>query len=73
MLRNMSIIAGDENLLKRVNKYLRKLIAEKESTETLISKEDFFDSLDRGEELHRQGKTHVIESVGELRSFLNTL
>ena len=30
MLRNMSIIAEDENLLKRATKYLRKLVAETE-------------------------------------------
>ena len=30
ILRNMSIIAEDENLLKRAAKYLRKLAAEKE-------------------------------------------
>ena len=29
LLRNMSIIAEDENLLKRAAKYLRKLVAEK--------------------------------------------
>ena len=29
ILRNMSIIAEDENLLKRAAKYLRKLAAEK--------------------------------------------
>ena len=30
LLRNMSIIAEDEHLLKRAAKYLRKLVAEKE-------------------------------------------
>lgn len=30
MLRNMSIIVEDENLLRRAAKYLRKLVAEKE-------------------------------------------
>ena len=29
LLRNMSIIAEDENLLKRAAKYLRKLVSEK--------------------------------------------
>ena len=42
MLRNMSIIDEDENLLKRATKYLRKLVAEKESESTRLSKEDFF-------------------------------
>lgn len=45
MLRNMSIIAEDENLLKRATKYLRKLVAEKESESTRLSKEDFLNVL----------------------------
>lgn len=39
ILRNMSIIAEDENLLKRAAKYLRKLAAEKEDP-TLFTKEE---------------------------------
>ena len=45
MLRNMSIIAEDENLLKRATKYLRKLVAEKEDP-TKFSREDFFHRID---------------------------
>ena len=40
MLRNMSIIAEDENLLRRAAKYLRKLVVEKEDT-TLSQKKSF--------------------------------
>ena len=46
ILRNMSIIAEDENLLKRVAKYLRKLVAEKEDS-ALMTKEEFFAKIDR--------------------------
>ena len=73
LLRNMSIIAEDENLLRRATKYLRKLVAEKQEDPTLISKEEFFASLDRGEEEYRQGKTHRINSKEELNHFLNSL
>ncbi|SEA37951.1 hypothetical protein SAMN04487851_105117 [Prevotella sp. tc2-28] len=73
LLRNMSIIAEDENLLRRATKYLRKLVAEKHEDPTLISKEEFFASLDRGEEEYRQGKTHRINSKEELNHFLNSL
>ena len=73
MLRNMSIIAEDENLLKRAAKYLRKLVAEKQADPTLIPREEFFASLERGEEEYRQGKTHRINSVEELHGFLNSL
>lgn len=73
ILRNMSIIAEDENLLKRAAKYLRKLVAEKQADPTLIPRDEFFESLNRGEEEFRQGKTHRINSVEELHSFLNSL
>ena len=45
MLRNMSIIAEDENLQRRAVKYLRKLVAEKEDA-TLFTKEEFFLRID---------------------------
>jgi len=73
MLRNMSIIAEDENLLKRAAKYMRKLVAEKQDAKALIPRDEFFASLERGEEEYRQGKTHRINSVEELHSFLNSL
>ena len=50
MLRNMSIIAEDENLLRRATKYLRKLVAEKQNDSALISREEFFASIKEGEE-----------------------
>ena len=73
VLRNMSIIAEDENLLKRVAKYLRKLVAEKPADPTEMTREEFFASLDRGEEEYRQGKTHRINSKAELTQFLDSL
>ena len=71
ILRNLGTLAEDENMLKRVAKY--KLVAEKHEDPTLISKEEFFASLDRGEEEYRQGKTHRINSKEELNHFLNSL
>lgn len=73
ILRNLGTLAEDESMLKRVAKYLRKLVSEKQNDPTLVSKEEFFASLDRGEEEYRQGKTHRISSVEELNSFLNAL
>ena len=49
ILRNMSIIAEDEHLLKRAAKYLRKLVAEKEDP-TLFTKEEFFARIDKAKE-----------------------
>ena len=73
MLRNMSIIAEDEALMRRAAKYLRKLVKEKQVSSAEIPREEFYASLDRGEEQYKQGKTHSIESVEELKSFLNSL
>lgn len=73
ILRNLGTLAEDESMLKRVAKYLRKLVSEKQNDPTLVSKEEFFASLNRGEEEYRQGKTHRISSVEELNSFLNAL
>ena len=55
ILRNMSIIADDENLLKRAAKYLRKLVAEKEDR-TLFTKEEFFARVDEAREQIKRGE-----------------
>ena len=47
MLRNMSIIAEDENLLKRAVKYLRRLVTEKQADPTEFSREEFFARVER--------------------------
>lgn len=73
ILRNMSIIAEDEALLKRAARYLRKLVAEKEADDTELSKEEFFARVDESREQARQGKVHRIGSKEELRNFLNSL
>ena len=70
MLRNLSIIADDEHLLKRAAKYLRKLVAEKQADPTLIPRDEFFASLERGEEEYRQGKTHRMLPGETLDEFL---
>ncbi|MBQ6063124.1 MAG: hypothetical protein IJK87_05755 [Prevotella sp.] len=55
ILRNMSIIAEDENLLRRAAKYLRKLVAEKEGP-TLLTKEEFFARVDEAREQIKRGE-----------------
>ena len=72
LLRNMSIIAEDENLLKRAAKYLRKLAAEKEDP-TLMTKEDFFARVDKAREEIRQGKGKRFSDPEEMNAWLNSL
>ena len=69
LLRNMSIIAEDENLLKRAAKYLRKLVAEKQAAPTRFTREEF---LARIEEAKQQpGKEFA--SVEELDQYIRNL
>jgi hypothetical protein len=68
VLRNMSIIAEDENLLKRAAKYLRKLVAEKEDA-TLFTKEEFFARVDEA----KKGPAMEFASVEELDQYIRSL
>lgn len=68
ILRNMSIIAEDEHLLKRAAKYLRKLAAEKEDP-TLFTKEKFFARIDKAKE----GPAMEFASVEELDKYIRDL
>ena len=68
ILRNMSIIAEDENLLKRAAKYLRKLAAEKENA-TRFTKEEFFRMLDEAE----KGPSMRFESIDKLDEYISNL
>lgn len=56
ILRNMSIIAEDEHLLRRAAKYLRRLVAEKQTDPTELTKEDFFARIDEAREQIRRGE-----------------
>ena len=73
ILRNMSIIAEDENLLKRAAKYLRKLIAEKKADPTLLSEEEFFARVDEAREQIKQGKSISFSTPQEMNKWLNSL
>lgn len=68
ILRNMSIIAEDEHLLKRVAKYLRKIVAEKEDP-TLFTKEEFFARIDKAKE----GPSMEFANVEELDKYICNL
>jgi len=54
--RDMGILADSEPMMKRVAKYLRKLVAEKEADPTLLTKEEFFARVDEAREQIRRGE-----------------
>ncbi len=73
MLRNMSIIAEDENLLKRAVKYLRKLVAEKEADPTEMTREEFFARVDKAERQIAEGKGITFTNHDDMNKWLNSL
>ena len=73
VLRNMSIIAEDENLLKRAAKYLRKLVAEKQADHTEMTKEEFFARVDKAERQIAEGKGITFTNRDDMNKWLNSL
>jgi hypothetical protein len=71
ILRNLGALAEDEGMLKRVAKYLRKLVSEKEADPTLLSKEDFFASVDEAREQIKRGEGVEMLPDESLDEFLN--
>lgn len=72
MLRNLSIIAEDENLLRRATKYLRKLAAEKNDP-TQMSEDEFFALLSQAERDIADGKGITFTDNTEMNAWLNSL
>lgn len=73
LLRNMSIIADDENLLKRAAKYMRKLVAEKQADPSLMTKDEFFARIDKAEKEIAEGKGTTFTNIDDMNAWLNSL
>ena len=69
---NIGLLSDSETLMKRLAKYVSKLVKEKEDP-TLMTKEKFYARVDKSLEQAKQGKVHRIESKEELNQFLNSL
>ena len=70
---SLETLSDDEAMLKRVAKYLRRLVKQREPDPTCMTEEEFFARVDRALEQAKQGKVHSINSVKELDAFLNSL
>ena len=53
--QDIGIIADNEPLMKRLCKYVSRLVKEKDDP-TLMTKEEFYAKIERGEEDYRQGR-----------------
>jgi hypothetical protein len=73
ILRNLGTLAEDENMLKRVAKYLRKLVAEKKADPTLLTKEEFFARVDKAEKEIAEGKGVTFTNKNDMNAWLNSL
>ena len=69
ILRNLGALAEDESMLKRVAKYLRKLVAEKKDDPTFMPEEDFFQIIDEA----KKGPSKRFESVEDLDKYIRSL
>ena len=61
ILQNLSVLAESEDMMKRVAKYLRKHVKQKQADPTLKSKEEFFEKLDKAEEDYQKGNFTTLQ------------
>jgi len=73
LLHDINLISGDESLMKRLKRYVSKLLSEKAADPTLMTKEEFFRMIDEAREEARQGKVRSFDSVEEMNRWLNSL
>ena len=73
ILRNLGTLAEDESMLKRIAKYLRKLVYEKTADSTEMTKEEFFARVDEAREQIKQGKCVSFSDPKEMEAWLNSL
>ena len=73
ILRNLGTLAEDESMLKRVAKYLRKLVAEKESDSTEMSREEFIARVEKAEKDIDEGKGIAFTNRDDMNAWLNSL
>ena len=70
--RDMGILADSEPMMKRVAKYLRKLVKEKEDP-TLMTKEEFFAKIERAEQQIDRGEYSVLQPDEDVATHLKRL
>jgi len=54
--RDMGTIAEDEGMMRRVAKYLRKVVKEMTADPTLMTKEEFFARIDKAKKQYDRGE-----------------
>lgn len=73
ILRNLGIIAEDENTLSKVAKYLRRMAKQTSKDQTLMSKEEFLARVEEAEKEIKEGKGIAFTNKADMNAWLNTL
>lgn len=70
--QSIGAIADSEPLMRRLTKYAKKLVKEKNDP-TLLTKEEFFAKLERAEEQKERGEYMTFASAEELDKYIRSL
>ena len=70
--QNIGAIADDQSLMKRLAKYVAKLVKEKKDS-TLMTKEEYFAMLDEAEQQMARGEYSVLLPEEDLTTHLRRL
>lgn len=70
--QNIGAIADDQSLMKRLAKYVAKLVKEKKDS-TLVTKEEYFAMLDEAEQQMARGEYSVLLPEEDLTTHLRRL
>lgn len=71
--QSIEALADSESLMKRLTRYAKKLVKERESDPTLMSKEEYFKMLDQAEQDILEGKGRTFTNADEMNAWLNSL
>ncbi len=72
LFSTLSKIADDENLMAKLLKYAKKLASKKEDP-TLMTKEEFYAMIERGERDFREGRCHEMLPGEDLDGYLKRI
>ena len=71
--RGLGELATSEDYLKRVARYIKKLVAEKQADPTLMMKEEFFARVDKAEQQIDRGEGITFDNQEAMKAWLNSL
>ena len=70
--QGLGAIADNESLMRRLTKYVKKLVKEKEDP-TLMTKEEFFRRIDESKQQYERGEYIRFSDKEEMNKWLNSL